>query len=300
MVTSKHPALTHTGVAKMHYPALLKAAEVLDALKTGRSKTLKHVWGYDPNTSNKEHNSGRALDFMVHSDRAAGDYIADYIIANKQRLGLIHIIWRQRIYRGPYSTSSNPKGVWQGMADRGSTTQNHMDHPHVWFAGTSYTPLDPPKIPTVLSSYLTRGDSGAEVKLLQRILNTLDNAGLTLDGSFGPSVEIAVMNAQSKRKLTVDGKVGPATRDRLNAEWTSPKPTPEPEPKPPTPPPTPPAPRLTPDQERWRQVATGAAIFKDRTADDPETATRIPLGRSVENLTDLVLEILETIKKEKS
>lgn len=220
-LVTRHPALRHTGTAKMHLPTLQKAGEILDDLKTRRAKTLAHVWGYDPNTGNTEHHSGRALDFMVHNDRAAGDHIANYIIAHKERLGLVHIIWRQRIYRGPRSTSKNPKGVWQAMADRGNPTQNHMDHPHAWFAATGYTPLTPAVEPTTLSSFLERGSTGPEVRLLQKMLNGMDNAGLSLDGSFGPAVQTAVRSAQSKRGLTVDGKVGPATRTRFNADWAS-------------------------------------------------------------------------------
>lgn len=143
------PALVHTGSTRMHASALYKAAEILADLAAERQgKTLQHVWGYSSDTTNKEHHSGRALDFMVHSDRAAGDQIAHYVIANAERFGLIHIIWYQRIWRGPYSTSSNPKGVWQDMSPRGVTpgmpngdpTQNHLDHPHVWFAETDYVP----------------------------------------------------------------------------------------------------------------------------------------------------------------
>lgn len=215
-LVARHPALRHTGTSRMHLPTLQKAGEILDDLKTRRGKTLAHVWGFDPNTGNTEHHSGRALDFMVHSDRAAGDHIANYVIAHKERLGLIHIIWRQRIYRGPRSTSKNPKGVWQKMADRGNPTQNHMDHPHAWFAATGYTPVVEP---TTLTSYLTRGSTGPEVRLLQKMLNGMDNAGLSLDGSFGPAVQTAVRSAQSRRKLTVDGQVGPATRARFNADW---------------------------------------------------------------------------------
>lgn len=298
MLTSRHPALTYTGTSRMHLPTLHKAAEVLDNLLATRNKRLAHVWGYDPNVNNKEHHSGRALDFMVHSDRAAGDQIANYVIANKDRLGLVHIIWRQRIYRGPKSTSTNPKGVWQAMADRGSTTQNHMDHPHVLFAATSYTPpksTTPPKAATVLTVFLSRGSKGPEVTLLQKMLNKMDKAGLAEDGSFGPSTETKVKAAQKKRGLAVDGKVGPATRTRLNADWTAfnkPAPAPAPPaPVTPSPTPAPVSPKFTPEQEAWQKLATGTALFKDRTADDPETAPRIPLGLMIENLTDLAIEI---------
>ena len=69
---------------------------------------------------------GRAADFMVHSDRAKGDAIAQYVIDNAARFRVEYVIWRQRIHM----VSS---GSWRAMADRGSPTANHMDHPHVAF-----------------------------------------------------------------------------------------------------------------------------------------------------------------------
>ncbi|TFV62054.1 LysM peptidoglycan-binding domain-containing protein [Geodermatophilus sp. DF01-2] len=70
---------------------------------------------------------GRAADFMVHSDRAKGDAIAQYVIDNAARLGVESVIWRQRI-AGPWTG-----WAWRAMEDRGSPTANHMDHPHVAF-----------------------------------------------------------------------------------------------------------------------------------------------------------------------
>ena len=69
---------------------------------------------------------GRAADFMVHSDRAKGDAIAQYVIDNAARFRVEYVIWKQRIYL----VSS---GSWRAMEDRGSPTANHMDHPHVAF-----------------------------------------------------------------------------------------------------------------------------------------------------------------------
>lgn len=70
---------------------------------------------------------GRAADFMVYTDRAKGDAVAQYVIDNAARLGVESVIWRQRI-AGPWTGWQ-----WRAMADRGSATANHMDHPHVSF-----------------------------------------------------------------------------------------------------------------------------------------------------------------------
>ena len=69
-----------------------------------------------------------------------------------------------------------------------------------------------PAYPTIT---LRKGDKGDQVKRLQKCLNKIMNAGLKVDGSFGPSTEKAVKAFQKKYKLTVDGSVGPKTRAKI-------------------------------------------------------------------------------------
>jgi len=71
-------------------------------------------------------------------------------------------------------------------------------------------------------------DSGTDVSAL---IKTLQSKGykLTNDGLFGPAVDAAVRDLQTKAGLTVDGIVGPATLAALTAE---PAPTPDPDPDP--------------------------------------------------------------------
>ncbi|SEM17757.1 LysM repeat-containing protein [Blastococcus sp. DSM 46786] len=71
--------------------------------------------------------AGRAADFMVYTDAAKGNAVAQYVIDNAARLGADYVIWQQRI------AGSWTGWAWQPMADRGSATANHMDHPHVAF-----------------------------------------------------------------------------------------------------------------------------------------------------------------------
>ncbi|MUL40022.1 hypothetical protein FZ103_02320 [Streptomonospora sp. PA3] len=81
-----------------------------------------------------EHGSGRACDFMMSSGGAMpsaanqrlGQQIADYAQANADRLGVMYIIWEQRIWH-----SANPGAGWEMMNDRGSVTANHYDHVHI-------------------------------------------------------------------------------------------------------------------------------------------------------------------------
>jgi hypothetical protein len=74
------------------------------------------------------HPSGLALDYMVGSNAALGDAIAEYHIAHWDALGVEYIIWQQRML-------SSPGGSWKQMENRGSATANHMDHPHVNYRG---------------------------------------------------------------------------------------------------------------------------------------------------------------------
>ncbi len=120
-----------------------KAIETLTAAQSAGHDPV-FMWGYDPNVFNPEHHSGRALDFMVglstlsDKSKAAGDFIAEHLWANRARYGVRHIIWRQRVR----STVIEP-GVWRAMADRGNTTANHFDHVHVWFLDDRYAKADP-------------------------------------------------------------------------------------------------------------------------------------------------------------
>nr|WP_068032604.1 hypothetical protein [Nocardia mexicana] len=72
---------------------------------------------------NDDHGAGLALDFMI-ADAAQGDAIADFVLADKDRLGVNYVIWQQR---------HNDGGGWSAMEDRGGSTANHYDHVHVSF-----------------------------------------------------------------------------------------------------------------------------------------------------------------------
>ncbi|MBC6466969.1 hypothetical protein HKK74_15875 [Actinomadura alba] len=79
-----------------------------------------------------EHGSGRACDFMESTGgsmpsaerQAHGDRVAQYAIQNASRLGIMYVIWKQRIYdmRSP---------GWKLMGNRGGITANHFDHVHI-------------------------------------------------------------------------------------------------------------------------------------------------------------------------
>ena len=204
-----------------------KAKEIFEAAqKAGHD--IWFMWGMG---GGSEHGSGNALDLMVRNE-AAGDWIRNYIWANRERLRLRHVIWEQHIT----STVSYP-GVRRKMEDRGNTTQNHKDHNHVWFLDdrayvpptklgggmtAPYTPAPKPPAtkPTVKVRTLGLGLKGDDVKRLQRELKRLFPlyAGkLAVDGSFGPKTLAAVRQFQARSRLERDGRVGPKTRAKLKS-----------------------------------------------------------------------------------
>lgn len=86
---------------------------------------------YRPDTSG-EHPEGRACDFMLSSGTMPsparvqlGYAIASWAKANASELGVMYIIYRQRIW------DARTGGGWESMEDRGSITANHYDHVHI-------------------------------------------------------------------------------------------------------------------------------------------------------------------------
>ncbi|MER6178833.1 hypothetical protein [Streptosporangium sp. NPDC001681] len=79
-----------------------------------------------------EHPLGRACDFMLSrggalpsaAETRRGDEIATWATKNARRLGIMYIIFRQRIWHVR-------SGAWAMMSDRGGITANHYDHPHI-------------------------------------------------------------------------------------------------------------------------------------------------------------------------
>ncbi len=103
------------------------------------------LWGKDSNPANWEHYSGRALDFMTThhgwgNDTAVGDWIAAHLIDNAAEYGVSWLIWRQRIYPASGTLLGGHDPQWRLMEDRGSTTENHLDHVHVYFGRDTLAP----------------------------------------------------------------------------------------------------------------------------------------------------------------
>jgi hypothetical protein len=76
---------------------------------------------------------------------------------------------------------------------------------------TPTTPVTTPAKAQPPGTTLKPGDSGTEVKKLQRALTALGFAPGKADGSYGPTTKKAVTDFQTAQGLTADGIVGPKT-----------------------------------------------------------------------------------------
>ncbi|SDI97314.1 Peptidoglycan-binding (PGRP) domain of peptidoglycan hydrolases-containing protein [Actinokineospora alba] len=64
---------------------------------------------------------------------------------------------------------------------------------------------------TALAVTLNAGDNNPAVKALQHQLNLKRNAGLSVDGGFGPATRAAVVSFQQHAGIEANGEVGPIT-----------------------------------------------------------------------------------------
>jgi hypothetical protein len=62
---------------------------------------------------------------------------------------------------------------------------------------------------------LNPGDTGSQVKVLQKALKSLGFSAGTPDGDYGPSTQSAVEQFQASKGLTPDGRFGPKTLNAL-------------------------------------------------------------------------------------
>jgi hypothetical protein len=152
------------------------AKEIFEAAKKAGHE-IWFMWGMGTST---DHRTGNALDLMVRN-KAAGDWIRNYIWTHRKRLRLKHVIWWQHIT----STVVQP-GKVRPMADRGDPTANHKDHPHVLFFPGAYQA--PP----------TSGGSGGGSQTPAK------PGQLAVDGDLGPKT---IKRWQEVMKTKADGKI---------------------------------------------------------------------------------------------
>lgn len=98
---------------------------------------IQSIGGWRPPDGYNEHSSGQAIDVMIpnwnsSAGKTYGDQVAQYLLANSAALGVDYVLWQQRQW--------NADGTSSAMGDRGSPTQNHMDHVHAHTANTPNLP----------------------------------------------------------------------------------------------------------------------------------------------------------------
>jgi biotin carboxyl carrier protein len=117
----------------------MRPQTVIVANTLGERFHLKTIGGYRPNSSPYDdpvygHATGLAIDFMINDipdGKATGDALAQYLQQHADDLGVQYVIWYQHIW----SPGRADEG-WRPMTDRGSPTQNHLDHVHLSLNGT--------------------------------------------------------------------------------------------------------------------------------------------------------------------
>jgi hypothetical protein len=77
-----------------------------------------------------DHPRGKAIDVMLlpigPESRALGDRLVAWLQANAGPLRIKYVIWQQRVWMPARAGAG-----WRLMEDRGSPTQNHLDHVHI-------------------------------------------------------------------------------------------------------------------------------------------------------------------------
>ena len=92
---------------------------------------IRTVYGYRPGSAG-EHRLGRALDVMLPGNyrsasvRALGKRIATWARSKSGSLGVMYVIWDQRIWN-----SQRAGDGWRLMRNGGSASANHKNHVHI-------------------------------------------------------------------------------------------------------------------------------------------------------------------------
>lgn len=164
------------------------AEEVYNAAKKA-GHDIWFMWGMG---TSAEHKTGRALDWMVRT-KEAGDFVRNYLWANRKRLRLRHVIWRQHIT----STVTQP-GTVRKMEDRGNPTANHFDHVHSWQFDGAYQP--PGKAPAAQKLAVDGKLGPKTIRRWQQVMKT------QVDGKISEKSSL-VRKVQERLKATVDHRL---------------------------------------------------------------------------------------------
>jgi hypothetical protein len=110
------------------------------------------------------------------------------------------------VFSGGSSPAASPPTHRQTTTSSHQTTQSQTT-----------TQSSKPALPAPAET-LKPGDTGAQVKRLQRALKSLGYGVGVIDGDYGTKTEDALKKFQQKEKLTVDGVLGPKTLAALKQQ----------------------------------------------------------------------------------
>jgi hypothetical protein len=107
---------------------------MLNALQQARAASFtRYTSCYRPQQDGGEPPVGRACDFSASAsgfggvatggDKAYGDRLAAYFIANARQLGVLYVIWYRQIWL--------PSSGWRGYSGGGSPSADHTNHVHL-------------------------------------------------------------------------------------------------------------------------------------------------------------------------
>jgi len=156
---------------------------------------ITNIGGYRANDPYPDHPSGRALDIMIppelvgtEAGKALGDQITQYALNS----GLAqYALWQQQNWK--------PGQAPTGMENRGSATENHMDHVHVYTAMQAMNSALSGGMGSAPSP--VQGGAPAGGDLLKR----LAGLGATYDtGGWLPNGTQVVTNATGKPELILN------------------------------------------------------------------------------------------------
>ena len=116
---------------------LLPMGQLMKRLIHALWPAIKDIGGYRVDSFH-EHDTGTTLDVMIPgSDKKMGDNVNAFAHANNKNYPLNWSIWQQKMWYPPNMRS-------EPMGDRGSPTQNHMDHVHAYWKNKN---VDPSRVP---------------------------------------------------------------------------------------------------------------------------------------------------------
>ncbi len=106
-------------------------------------------------------------------------------------------------------------GLAAGGVFSGSSKPRTLPPSSVTVSTPTTTAKSSPSVPALPTSPLNPGDTGAQVRALQRALKSLGYPVGTIDGQYGPATKTAVAAFQHASNLTADGVFGPNTLNAL-------------------------------------------------------------------------------------